>query len=54
VPAAVSVPHVYVGQQVVGSVPVCLAHLHVGAAQAVPEPDAPGIEAVVDRTHIGQ
>jgi len=53
VPLAVTVPHSYVGQQVVGSVPVCFEpHLHVGTAQAVF--DAPVVDAGAELTHVGQ
>ena len=49
VPSASNIRHSYVGQQVIGSVPVCLAHLHVGAGQGATAPFA-----VAGATHAGQ
>jgi len=45
-------PHSYFGQQLAGSVPICLAHAQRTAGQAVPVP--PVVDAGVDRTQVGQ
>ena len=52
VPSALTAPHSYVGQQLAGSVPTCLAHAHLIAGQAVPVP--PVVPAGVERTQVGQ
>jgi hypothetical protein len=52
VPSAFTGPHSHVGQQLIGSVPVCLAHAHAGAAHDVV--GGGGMLASHDRAHTGQ